>query len=390
MAHHHIFSRRNFVSMGAVVAASALASTASGQGTGSPAGDEKGMLNVLDFGAKRDGKTGDTVAIQNALNAAGKTNGSVFIPQGTYLCSELKVPVGVGIHGLPAMDYRKGMGTVLKFKGGTKCLINLTGAYGAYLFGLCLHGGDIEGGAHGIMVDKPDYGTQEDTPRIDMCRVEHFTGDGIRLERIWCFCVRHSHCFSNKGCGLRVRGWDGFILDNWFSGNGKAGYAAYDENASNTLTANRIEWNHEGGIVIYGGSTYNITGNYIDRSGRCGITLMPSKDDYCHTLSITGNVIYRSAKPDWGLKDEFDSAHVRFEGVKGLVFTGNAMHAGRDDDDLGKYSPDYGIIAKGLECSVIKDNVLFEGVLRKVILDLGGHGPDVIIKENVGSLKKVG
>jgi hypothetical protein len=66
------------------------------------------------------------------------------------------------------------------------------------------------------------------------------------------------------------------------------------------------------------------------------------------------------------------------------------MHARRDDDGLGKYSPDYGMVAKGLECSIIKDNVLFEGVLKQVVLDHGEHGVDVIIKENVGSLRKVG
>ena len=390
MNHQQSFSRRDFVSMGAVVAASAMATTAAGAGLGEQEKNEKGMLNVVDFGAKRDGTTDDTGAIQKAMNAAAINNGSVFIPQGTYLCSELKVPVGIGIYGLPAWDYGKGRGTILKFKGGNRCLINLTGAYGAYLFGLCLDGGELPGGAHGILVDKPDYGVQEDTPRIDMCRVENFTGDGIRLERIWCFCVRHSHCFANKGCGLRVRGWDGFILDNWFSGNGKAGYASYDENSSNTLTGNRIEWNQEGGIVICGGSHYNINGNYIDRSGRCGIALLPREGQKnCHTLAITGNVIYRSAKPDWGLKDEFDNAHARFEHVKGLVFTGNAMHSGRDDEGKGGYSPAYGIVAKGLECSIIKDNVLFEGVLKQVLVDQGEHGPDVIIKDNVGSLRKV-
>ena len=176
------------------------------------------------------------------------------------------------------------------------------------------------------MVDKTDYGKQEDTPRIDTCRVENFTGDGIRLERIWCFCVRHCHCYHNKGCGLRVRGWDGFILDNWFSGNGKAGYASYEENASNTITGNRIEWNREGGIIICGGTQYNITGNYIDRSGRNGIALLPGDKQKtglewtagCETLAITGNVIYRSGKPEWGIKDEYDSAHVRFESVKGF------------------------------------------------------------------------
>jgi hypothetical protein len=385
------YSRRNFVSVGSILAASAVASTVSCGAISDNEVKSKGMLNAMDFGAKGDGTTDDTKAIQSALDKAALSNGAVFIPEGNYLCSELKVPQGIGIHGLPAWSYRKGMGTVLTLKGvGSKCLINLTGAFGAYLYGLCLNGNDVEGGTHGIMVDKTDYGTQEDTPRIDTCRVENFTGDGIRLERIWCFCVRHSHCFRNKVCGLRVRGWDGFILDNWFSGNGKAGYASYDENASNTLTGNRIEWNREGGIVIYGGSHYNITGNYIDRSGRCGIALLPGeKQNSCQTLAITGNVIYRSGKPEWGKNDDYDSSHVRFEAVKGLVFTGNALNSGRDDEGKGSYSPDYGIVLKGLESSIIKDNVQHNGALKKLIADLGGHGEGVIIKDNVGSLRKI-
>ena len=76
--------------------------------------------------------------------------------------------------------------------------------------------------------------------------------------------------------------------------------------------------------------------------------------------------------------------------MQGLVFTGNAMHSGRDDEGKGRYSPDYGIIMKGLEYSIIKDNVLFEGVLKQVMLDQGEHGSEVIIKDNVGSLRKVG
>jgi hypothetical protein len=385
------FSRRNFVTAGSVLAASAFVSAVPFQTPGNAEIPNKEMLNARDFGAKGDGTTDDTQAIQKAMDKAALTNGAVFIPEGTYLCSELKVREGIGVHGLPAWSYRKGMGTVLSFKGGgSKCLINLTGAYGAYLYGLSLNGNNIEGGAHGILVDKADYGTQEDTPRIDTCRVEKFTGDGIRLERIWCFCVRHSHCFTNKGCGLRVRGWDGFILDNWFSGNGKAGYASYDENASNTLTGNRIEWNREGGIVIYGGSHYNITGNYIDRSGRCGIALLPGeKKNSCQTIAITGNVIYRSGKPEWGKNDDYDSSHVRFESVKGMVFTGNALNSGRDDGGNGSYSPDYGIVLKGLESCIVKDNVQHNGALKTLVVDLGEHGEGVIIKDNVGSLRKI-
>ena len=384
------FSRRDFLSTGTVLAASAVVPASLGKPGNSAPEKTRGMLNVFDFGAKGDGATDDTAAIQKALDTAGKTNGAIFIPEGNFLSSELKVPAGVGIHGLPAWSYRDGMGTVLTLNDDkAKCLINLTNSFGAYLFGLCLKGKNLGTEIHGILIDKPDYGKQEDTPRIDTCRIERFSGDGIKLERIWCFVVRHSHCYGNKGCGLRVRGWDGFILDNWFSGNGKAGYGSYDENSSNTITGNRIEWNREGGIVIYGGSHYNITGNYIDRSGRCGIALLKGKTRGCEVMAITGNVIYRSGKPEWGKNDDYDSSHVRIEGARGVTFVANSLNAGRDDGGQGSYSPDYGMVLKGLECSVVKDNVSFNGAMKELLVDLGEHGEGAIIKDNVGTLRKI-
>ncbi|MFC2124756.1 glycosyl hydrolase family 28-related protein [Bacteroidota bacterium] len=391
MINKNDFSRRNFISVGAAVAASSLATGVAAKGFNTHEANSKGMLNVIDFGAKGDGETDDTEAIQKALDAAGLVNGSVFIPEGTFLTSELKVPEGIGIHGLPAWSYRNGMGTILKLKDeNAKCLLNITFAYGVYLYGLCLHGNDLGEGIHGIMVDKPDYGKQEDTPRIDTCRVEHFTGDGIRLERIWCFCVRHSHCMRNLGCGMRMRGWDGFVLDNWFSGNRMAGYGAYDENNATTVTGNRIEWNHQGGIVLHGGSHYNITGNYVDRSGRAALALLPGKrGQRCHTLAVTGNVLYRSGKPDWDKTDEFDSSHARFENVSGLSFTGNAFTTGRDDGGQGSWSPNYGIVMKGLDYSVIADNVLYNGMLKQMIVDQGEHGEELVVKNNVGCIRKL-
>jgi len=348
--------------------------------------------DVRSFGAKGDGDADDTAAIQKALDAAAGTQGAVYVPGGAYRCGQLTMRAGTGIHGEPAWSFRDSQGSVLKLiDPEAACLLDLTGAYGATVQGLCLHGGDLGGEkpVHGILVDKPDYGKQEDTPRIDACRIERFTGDGIRLERIWCFSVRHSQCFHNGGCGLRVRGWDGFILDNWFSGNAEAGFGAYDENASNTLTGNRIEWNRRCGIAIHGGGHYNITGNYIDRSGRCGIALRTRGEAPCRVIAATGNVIYRSGKPAWGTDDDHDSAHVRLEGCRGVTFCANAMHAGRDDGARGEWSPEYAMVLRGLGESIVKDNVMHEGALKDLVVDLGGHGDGVVVKDNVGSLKPV-
>ncbi len=345
------------------------------------------VLDARSFGTRGDGQADDTSAVQKALEAAAEVRGTVFFPPGTYLCSEVRVPPHVGLAGDPTWGYRHFGGAILKLTDErAACLVNLTGAIGASVSGLCLDGGAIGERVHGILVDKADYGKEEDTPRIERCRIAGFSGDGIRLERIWCFSVRHCMSSHNGGCGLRLRGWDGFILDNWFSGNREAGFGAYDENASTTVTGNRIEWNRAGGIVIHGGHHYNFGNNSVDRSGGPGISLLPRGDRACQHTPVTGSCIWRSGKPKWQSGDEHQSAQVRLECVRGLTFTGNTMMTGRDDNGRGDYSPDYGIVYGCLENSILQGNVLHDGALKELLVGLGGHGPGVIVREHPGSL----
>jgi hypothetical protein len=352
------------------------------------------MLNARDFGAKGDGVADDTAAIQRAIDAAAKKQETVYLPAGTYLCSTLTMRPQTGLYGHPNFTYRANGGAVLKLSdANARCLLDLTGAFGATIEGICLDGNKRMGqGVCGVMVDKPDYGKQEDTFRIERCRIDGFSGDGVRLGRIWCFSIRHSMISHNKGNGIRLRGWDGFILDNWLSGNGDAGYGAYDENASITMTGNRIEWNAKAGIEVHGGGKYNITGNYIDRSGGPGIKLVPggapgaAKPSHCGTISVTGNVIYRSGAPLGGQPQGIENSHLLFEEVYGLVCTGNAMNAWKNDNGTGDLSPQYGIVCHKLKDSIVKDNVLYEGATKQVMLDQGEHSESTIIRDNVGSL----
>jgi hypothetical protein len=345
--------------------------------------EENGLINICSFGAKGDSSTDNTTAIQKAIDVAAKTGATVLIPQGTFLTSTLKLYPHVGMLGYPTWSYRDFGGSILRLNNeNAKCLIDITGAFGTTLNGLCLDGAGLGKDVHGVLLDKPDYGKQEDTPLIERCRISHFSGDAVRLNRIWCFRVRScmlSHCGGN---GLYVRGWDGFILDNWFSGNRGIGFAALEENASNTLTGNRIEWNRSGGIVIHAGNNYNINGNYIDRSGGPAICLLENTHDF----AITGNMIYRSGKPEWTSADKKESTHVRFENCSGLVFTGNSLRAGRDDGGKGIYSPSNAIVYGGLMNCIIKDNSMNNGALINLLVDIGGHGENVIVKDNVGQL----
>jgi len=180
-----------------------------------------------------------------------------------------------------------------------------------------------------------------------------------------------------------LRGWDGFILDNWFSGNGRAGFAARHENASITFTANRVEWNHEENMLVTGGDGYQITGNFFDRAGTCGLALRRSNLP-CRQFTITGNFFKRSGK--LANPDSHDSSQILLEGSHGVTCTGNNFEGGRDDGGHGVWSPSYGIVHGGLADCVVTNNVLNEGSLRELFLDVGGQSENAVIHDNPGRL----
>jgi len=343
------------------------------------------MLDARALGATGDGKTDDTAALQKALDAAGEVSGCVFLPPGVYLTHQLHVRAGTALVGIPAWNYHRGGCSVLRLAGAdSKCLLDLSDARGATIDGISLEGGDLGKGIHGMMTDRNKY-EREDSFRIERCQVNHFTGDGMHLDCIWCFSVRHCQIGFNQGDGMNMRGWDGFILDNWFSGNHGAGFAARHENASMTFTANRIEWNEGGNFVILGGDGYQITGNFFDRAGLCGIALRKNERGRGATqVTITGNYIKRSGKT--ANPDGYDSSQIYMEGATGVTCVGNNIWSGRDDGNEGVWSPSYGIVYQGLENCVIRDNVLHDGALKQLMMDLGGHGEGVSVGENPGRL----
>lgn len=356
-----------------------------GAGAAPPEAHGDGLLNVRQFGAKGDGKTDDTGAIQKTIDAAAEQGGAVFVPPATYACGELHVRPRVALIGVPSWSYQGPGGSILKLiDPNASCLLNITGAYGATIDGLSLEGAKLGKEIHGIFLNKPDYGKREDAFRIERCQVVRFTGDAVRLSRVWCFSIRHSMLAYSGGDGVYCRGWDGFLMDNWFSGNGRAGFAGRVESASNTLTGNRIEWNRDAGILLAAAGHYNITGNYIDRSGTSGIHLVEAGK--CKQMTITGNLIYRSGK--YAELGTPDSCQMRIEAASGATVIGNTMNMGRDDDGKGSYSPSYGIVYKQLENCVIKDNVLHNGCLRELMVDKGDHRDGVIVKDNPGCVFK--
>jgi len=379
------FNRRELARSAMIGGASILLGTSAlgaQNAQGAPGGGE--LLDARRQGAVGDGKTDDTLALQRAFDAAGTVSGGVFLPPGVYLTKELHVRPGTAILGVAAWNYSGPGGTVLRLADADqKCLLNLTDARGSSIEGLALDGRNLGTNIHGMFVDRTAYAKHEDGFRIEKCQVLRFTGDGMNLSCVWCFSVRHCMLAYNNGDGMNLRGWDGFILDNWFSGNKGAGFAARHENASITFTANRIEWNGTENMLITGGDGYQITGNFFDRAGTVGIALRKSSRG-CTQVSITGNFIKRSGK--FAAPDTHDSSQILMDGCTGVTCIGNSIQSGRDDGNAGIWSPSYGIIYQGLENCVIRDNVLHDGAIKQLMLDLGGHTAGVVVGDNPGRL----
>lgn len=382
------FSRRHLARTAIFGSASALLSggmASAQQLTG------KGFIDARQFGAAGDGTTDDTEALQRALDAAAEKSGAVFIPPGVYLSRELHIRPGTALVGIPAWNYSGPGGSTLRLASGdVPGLLNLTDARGATLDGLALDGRHLGQNVHGIFTSRTAYGAHEDGFRIERCQIAAFSGDGISLSHAWCFSVRHCESMANHGDGLNLRGWDGFILDNWLSGNGRAGFAARNENASVTFTANRVEWNHEENVVIVGGDGYQITGNFLDRAGTVGLALRsnPHSESWnkgpCTQISITGNFIKRSGK--FAAPDSHDSAQLLLDGSTGVTCVSNVLESGRDDGNKGLWSPSYGIVYGGLENCVVTNNVLHDAALRQLLVDRRDNRDGVIVRDNLGRI----
>ena len=62
-------------------------------------GQQPHEFNVMQFGAKGDGQSDDTLAIQAAVDQAQKVDGIVHIPKGNYLVGSIELPSGVTVYG---------------------------------------------------------------------------------------------------------------------------------------------------------------------------------------------------------------------------------------------------------------------------------------------------
>ncbi len=169
------------------------------------------MIDVRELGAAGDGCTDNTNVLQKAIDTAAETQATLYVPEGVFLTSTLRFHPHVGMAGSPTWSYGDAGGSILRLSdNAAKCLVDISGATGVTLSGLCLDGGNLGTGIHGILTDNPKYNpmwdtprdggnlgtgihgvladnpnsdTIGDTPRIERCRLSRFSGAGSTSER---------------------------------------------------------------------------------------------------------------------------------------------------------------------------------------------------------------
>src|SRR5437016_5787248 len=83
-------SRKDFLSGSLALPFSFAAAGVSFGGQKAAPVSDAPFFNVRQFGARGDGQVKDTRAIQEAMDAAGLTGGTVFLPPGSYLSGTVR------------------------------------------------------------------------------------------------------------------------------------------------------------------------------------------------------------------------------------------------------------------------------------------------------------
>ncbi|MGQ1787603.1 MULTISPECIES: right-handed parallel beta-helix repeat-containing protein [unclassified Saccharicrinis] len=356
------------------------------------------FLNIKDFGAKGDGKTDDTPALLMAMEAATKSEGTVYFPQGNYGIHPVTVPGHITLLGYSAWSYANkdkrdpdyiGKTILTALSGDARALLDLGSNRGIRVFGLTLDGKKLGDGMHGVYARHSEC---EQNNCIEDCRIQHFSGSGIRLERSWVFGVRRCLLMFNGEHGIDLTGgYDGWVIDNQLTANKGFGLFArgtpaegmtkeeikdlkFFGTASVMVTANRIEWNKSGGVYLNGSNSMQITGCAIDHNFGPGIKI---SNGTAHAVS--GNLL-RSNGVD--AKDDHCS-QIWLENINGASVTGNTIWGwyNRKEYKFEYPYPFYGIIAKNLNGCVISQNAMYHSSSKEGVSDRGGN-ENSIIKDN--------
>lgn len=377
-----MMDKRNFFkNLGLISAAGAtagLAASASAAPKNSPLAG-RAVFNVLDFGAKGDGKTSDTAAIQKALDAAGEAKGTAYFPSGAYLCSGLKARANSALAAEPQWGCRGVAGAVLRLENpSADSLLDITGAFGVRVYGLCFQGA-ASGSASAIFLNNASgLGSQEDCASVENCKITGFRGDAVRLLNARLFALRGNLFAGNAGAGAALAGRGGLVSGNRFSANAGGGFVCRDSGSEVVFSLNRVDSNGRYGLEVADGCDWNITGNSFNRNLGPGLSMRAVSNS-----AVVSNVFRANGRTDSKDRPQEASCHALMTGCRGVAFASNSAMAGRGASGKGPYSPLFGIVARDCSFCALTSNAFFNGFTAEMLRNIGGCDREFSVSGNV-------
>ena len=295
-----------------------------------------GIVSVLEFGARGDGVTDDTAAIQAALNAGA--GGSVSFPEGVYLTSNaLSVPANTSLYGTGVGSVIKSLTLVNGGPGANQRQLDIRSVTGVRVSCLKFDAGlmtGFSGGMRSILCyDATDFIIQECV----------FVTPGAATASLNCsrYSILNNDVFIQSSIGVAVH--DG-IIDQWAGSN------------NFQIRGNRIRGNGIGiyGILITGQDTagaatpvynYVVSENHVFGCRYAGIWGM-GRNGLTYNFQITDNIVDTiSSYYGLAVTDAYNFV-VKGNVVRNTALCGIRVYA--ENPTYGTHAGKYGVIADNI------------------------------------------
>lgn len=252
-------------------------------------------INVKWFGAKGDGVSNDTQAINNALDYAYQNNyGMVFIPNGTYMVDGTDSSAsGNYLSTSGGIELKSGINIFMEEKAILKIITNSQTKYvlfrGYGVENITIFGGNLIGDrdTHSSTTGEWGYGISllgSNNITIDNVDVSNFWGDGLNLQVLSTagsdpcknITIRNVNSHNNRRQAMSIEsGLNIFIENSSFSStNGTNPQCGVDiepwdkNNIVDGVTFNNCVFkdNINAGLLVMGGAVINVNINHCDFS----------------------------------------------------------------------------------------------------------------------------